>query len=316
MLRLLFSRPDWFKSLQGKHVIVTESCKGSGFSLAKRCLAEGAFVTLMAVKEADLRKAAEELVEAIGCPADRILLKAVDVAEAAEVMTAIEEAFQWRPIDILICNAAIAKTGLLEDVPCEDLERILRINYLGSVYPVRAALPLMKQRSLANPSSIIFINSISSVFTAYASNMYTISKYAQKGFAECLRLELIRHNIAVHLVKSGYIETGIMNEYEEFATANPFWGRLRLVESWNLARTADEFAGLVIADVKRGGDFVINIGRVAFLLCLLGREAYPPESVTKLAMELLFTVPLRLLTFYWAHYVKSLPPCFSKLQVH
>lgn len=101
---------------------------------------------------------------------DYLFVQVVDVASASEIAAVIEESFHWRPIDVLVCNAGIAKGGYLEDVSISDLEMQYHINLLGSIYPVHAALPLLKPRSLAgHPTSIVFINSLCSLVTYHLS---------------------------------------------------------------------------------------------------------------------------------------------------
>lgn len=69
------SDPNHIKSLLGKHVVITGGSSGIGFALAKRCVSEGAFVTLMSRTESNLVKARDSLIEIVGAQSDRILLK-------------------------------------------------------------------------------------------------------------------------------------------------------------------------------------------------------------------------------------------------
>ena len=82
---------------------------------------------------------------------------------------AIKESFEWKPIDILICCAGIASSGRMGEAKVDVLEMINRVNLMGCVLPVHTALPMMKSRSLTNPSSIVIISSLASL-VSYISN--------------------------------------------------------------------------------------------------------------------------------------------------
>lgn len=88
-------------------------------------------------------------------------MQAVDVSDSTAVSAAIVECFEWRPIDLLICNAGSSGHGLFGEVKTSELDRLTKTNLLGCVYPVHAALPLMKARSKQYPSSIVFMGSLS-----------------------------------------------------------------------------------------------------------------------------------------------------------
>lgn len=83
------------------------------------------------------------------------------MTDATAVAAAIVESFEWKPIDILICNAGTAIHGFLDGMKVRELDAVTRTNVLGCAYPLHAALPLMKARSSQHPSSIVLIGSLS-----------------------------------------------------------------------------------------------------------------------------------------------------------
>lgn len=295
LLKLSVRAPRFFPSLLDKHVVVTGGSVGIGLSLAKRCLLEGAFVTLMARTELNLVKARDSLVQQLGCSKDRILLKTVDVACPSAIKAAIEESFSWRPIDILICNAGIAKGGFFEDVSTQVLESQFRINLLGSIYPVHAALPLMKKRSQKHHTSIVFVNSLCTLFFACGANTYMASKYAQRGLAELLKLQLRPYNINVQLVIPGFTETSMLDEVDKFSSSAPVWRSLLMFKREN-AQTTDQVAQIAIEAVKRG-NFLTTTGMDGFFLRILGRGLLPEDSLVMGTLELLLVLPARIASF-------------------
>eukprot|EP00250_Pteridium_aquilinum_P015659 c22683_g1_i7 orf=229-1062(+) len=210
------SKRKHLASLEGKHVVITGGSCGIGFALAKECLSQGASVTLIARNLSRLSRAADILSSTCGTlatsPHGKILLKAVDVSDATAVSVAIAECFEWKPIDILICNAGTLIPGFLDNATVNELETVIKTNILGCVYPVHAALPLMKARCKEHPSSIVLMSSLSGLLFVSGLNVYTATKYALKGLAEMLRFELMPHNIRISLVCPGFVETAMLDE--------------------------------------------------------------------------------------------------------
>lgn len=85
------------------------------------------------------------------------------MADYGAISTAVKESFDWRPIDILVNNAGITRSGFMEDFSVEDIDVVVKTNVLGSVYPVQAILPQLKQRSYEHPISIVFVGSLASL---------------------------------------------------------------------------------------------------------------------------------------------------------
>ena len=96
-------------------------------------------------------------------------MQAVDVANGEAISMAIKECFEQRPIDILVCCAGIAISARVVDATVETLEMVNRVNLMGCVLPIHSALPMMKARSLNNPSSIVIISSLSSLVSHITS---------------------------------------------------------------------------------------------------------------------------------------------------
>jgi NADP-dependent 3-hydroxy acid dehydrogenase YdfG len=109
-------------------------------------------------------------------------LQIADVGDYAAIARVIEEALTWRPIDVLICNAGITRSGFFEDVSVEDLNAVVQTNLLGTVYPVHAALPSLKERSRSHPVAIVFIGSLASLVSSHDSSkaIFPLGSYDQR----------------------------------------------------------------------------------------------------------------------------------------
>jgi short-subunit dehydrogenase len=108
-------------------------------------------------------------------------------------------------IDLLVNNAGIpGRTGFL-DAEAERIENVVRVNYLGGVWCLRAFLPALVA---ARPAHVVNIVSVAgTVSGAGTSGLYTASKHAQLAFSRSVAAELEPLGIHVHTVLPGFVET-------------------------------------------------------------------------------------------------------------
>ena len=123
-----------------------------------------------------------------------------DVADRAAVEAVARGVLARHPqIDLLVNNAGVAARGNYLDVGPETIERVMRVNYLGSVWTTLAFLPgLGAGAHVAN---------IVSVAGTVARGPYSASKHAQLAFSRSLAVELAARGVKVHTVNPGFVET-------------------------------------------------------------------------------------------------------------
>jgi len=268
-------------------VFLTGASSGIGLAVAKEMLQEGAFITLLARNRDKLEKAAKSLLKELQCPAERILVKAADVGNYKAISTAVRESYDWRPIDILINNAGITRSGFVEEVSVEDMNAVVQTNLLGSLYPLHAALPDLKMRSRSHPISIVFIGSLASLCWLYGNGMYTSTKYAIKGIAECLRLELAPYNIRVNLVCPGFVESALLDDAcsnEEVTTGMQFASFFNR----DIAQSPQTVARIILAGIKSGTFLITTTPGLGPICVTLTRGFAPAESFLRNLFEAFF----------------------------
>jgi NAD(P)-dependent dehydrogenase (short-subunit alcohol dehydrogenase family) len=180
----------------GRVAVVTGASSGIGAEIARLLAARGDLCILLARRADRLGTLAEELGgEAETC----------DVSDRAAVDSVAERVLERHPrIDLLVNNAGIpGRTRFLDGDP-EQIERLIRINYLGAVWCLRAFLPGLRA---AAPSDVVNIVSVSGVVAAPPSGPYSASKHAQLAFSRTVAAELHGEKIRVHTVKPGFTET-------------------------------------------------------------------------------------------------------------
>ncbi len=175
--------------------VVTGASSGIGVEIARLLAARGDLCVLLARRADRLQEVADELgAEAEPC----------DVSDRAAVEAVAARILERHPsIDVLVNNAGVpGRTRFLDGDP-EVIERLIRINYLGAVWCLRAFLPGLRA---AAPSNVVNIVSVAGV-VAGPSGPYSASKHAELAFSRTVAAELRPEGIRVHTVKPGFAET-------------------------------------------------------------------------------------------------------------
>jgi NAD(P)-dependent dehydrogenase (short-subunit alcohol dehydrogenase family) len=191
------------RPLSEQSVVVVGASSGIGRATALRLAARGAAVTCAARSEGALRTLVHE-VEAAGGKAQAV---PTDVADAAAVVELARRAEQrYGRIDTWVNAAAVSVWGTVDDVTVEEFDRVMRVNFLGQVHGVKAALPALRR---AGGGVVIGISSVEGVRAVPLHAPYVASKMALRGFYDTLRMELAAEGapIAVTTILPASIDT-------------------------------------------------------------------------------------------------------------
>jgi short-subunit dehydrogenase len=184
--------------LRGTVVAVTGASRGIGAAVARAVAERGARVGLVARSASDL-----DAVRA-GLATDSVAVTA-DVAERDAIIDALGRVErELGPIDVLVANAGIGQYGPLVDVPFDEIERVVHVNVLGTMYAIRAVLPGMVERRRGH---VVTIGSIAGRIGSPFEAVYSATKFAGVGLTEALAVEVAPYGIAVSLVNPGVVAT-------------------------------------------------------------------------------------------------------------
>jgi short-subunit dehydrogenase len=132
----------------------------------------------------------------------------VDVANQASCEAFIEAVgAKWNKIDILINNAGISMRALVNEVSYDTLKNVMDINFWGTVYCTKTALPFI----LKNKGVIVGVSSIAGYRGLPGRSGYSASKYALNGWLEALKTELYGSGTHVMWVCPGFTTSNIRN---------------------------------------------------------------------------------------------------------
>jgi short-subunit dehydrogenase len=184
-------------------VVLTGASLGIGREMALQLADQGAWLALAARGEEPLRQVEEEC-RARGGKAISVV---TDVGEEAQCAALIERTVAaYGRIDTLINNAGLSMWARFDEI--RDLsifERLLRVNYLGSVYCTHYALPHLKRTR----GRIVGVSSLTGKTGVPTRSGYAASKHAMAGFFDSLRIELDGSGITVTMTYPGFVSTGI-----------------------------------------------------------------------------------------------------------
>jgi hypothetical protein len=189
------------ESFRDLRVLVTGASSGIGRAFALRLAGQGARLALVARRRDELDALAGE----IDTRGGEALVLPCDVAERDQVEACAARAEQMLGgVDLLVNNAGYGHHRAFLDWDVADMERMLRVNYLGSLYFTRSLAPGMRARGCG---WIVFVASVAGRIASPEESAYVASKFAMVGLAESLSIELEQHGIHVLTVCPGVVDT-------------------------------------------------------------------------------------------------------------
>jgi NAD(P)-dependent dehydrogenase (short-subunit alcohol dehydrogenase family) len=191
------------KPVSQQVVVIVGASTGIGRATALAFAAAGARV----VCAARSTQALDTLVKEIESGGGAALAVPTDVADPAAVRALAAAAEQhFGRIDTWVNNAAVGVWGRVEDITDEEFDRVMRVNFLGQVHGVHAALPALRR---AGGGGIIGVASVEGVRAVPLHAPYTASKFALRAFYDSLRIEMAQDGepIAVTTILPASIDT-------------------------------------------------------------------------------------------------------------
>lgn len=188
--------------LKDKTVVITGASSGIGEAMAEVYASMGAKVVLGA-RHADKLEALCRRIEQRGGKAAWCV---TDVTRKEDCMRLIDTAVEhFGGIDVMICNAGISMRALFDDVDLDVLHRLMDVNFWGTVYCTKYALPYL-QRS---HGSLVGISSVAGIHGLPGRTGYSASKFAMTGFLETIRIENLKKGLHVMVACPGFTASNV-----------------------------------------------------------------------------------------------------------
>jgi NAD(P)-dependent dehydrogenase (short-subunit alcohol dehydrogenase family) len=251
--------------LNGGVAAVTGAGSGIGQALAQQLAAAGSAVAIADIDEAGLAETARLLAKVDALVTATVL----DVADEAGVRAFAEEvSHRHGRVTLLINNAGVALEGTSEEISLDDFRWLMNINFWGTVYGVKYFLPMLRREER---SHIVNISSVFGLIAPPGQPAYSASKFAVRGFTECLRHELAGTPVHVSCVHPGGIRTAIARRARIGAGVKRTGLEEKAARFEKLFRTSPEVAAArILRGVERREPRIL-IGSDAYKIDILQR---------------------------------------------
>lgn len=253
-------------------MIITGGSSGIGFALAREFGLRGAFITIAGRNANNLHKAAASLNES----GIEVLTVEGDVSKENDCKDIIGKTIEkYGRIDILVNNAGISMRAAFKDTDLEVLHELMNINFWGTVYCTKHALPWL----LKCKGSVVGIISVAGHIGLPGRTGYSASKFAMRGFLDTLRAENLHTGLHVLVAAPGFTASNIRNS--ALTADGTKQGETPRDESKMMS--ADTAAKKIVnAVVKRKDSLVLTFWEGKFTVFL---NKFCPRFVSKLAFS-------------------------------
>ena len=282
--------------LKGKHVFITGGSSGIGKAVAKEYIKKGANVTIAARNRKKLADAVKELEVydfSVTREHHKIISVSVDVSSSEFVVEkAIQSAVKamGRDVDVLVNCAGTSIAGAFDDISTDSFQNLFSANVMGSVYPTRCVMKGMKERK---DGRVIFVASQVAQCAIHGYSAYAASKWALRGLAEALQMELKPYNVLVSIAYPPDTDTP---GYEEEMKSKPFLTK-KLSESGSVFKAEEVAKDIVIYSNK--GYFGIATGLDGWLLKQLHPGMSPVNVLWEVLQQIVFAPVARAISIFY-----------------
>jgi short-subunit dehydrogenase len=188
--------------MKNKVVVITGASSGIGLAMVNEFATRGAKVVLAARTIEKL----DEISKDLNAKGHESLVVKTDVSIENDCKNLITQTInKFGKIDILINNAGISMRAIFEEVDLAVLRQLMDINFWGTVYCTKYALPYL----LKEKGSVVGVSSIAGFKGLPARTGYSASKFAMQGFLETLRIENLNQGLHVLIAAPGFTASNI-----------------------------------------------------------------------------------------------------------
>ena len=190
------------RNFKNKVVMITGGASGIGLATALEFARAGSKIVMVDMDAAMLEIRQQEFGDQ-GFP---ILTISCDVTDENACNAAVKTCLErFKALDLLFNNAGITQRSLFENTRTSVIKKVMDVNFFGSLYMTKAALPIL----IARKGLIIVNESVAGVSPLLGRCGYAASKHALHGFFTSLRCELRHKGVHVMIVCPGFIKTNL-----------------------------------------------------------------------------------------------------------
>ncbi|KAK6110832.1 short chain dehydrogenase family protein [Brugia pahangi] len=280
------------------YIYLLGGSKGIGKAIAVALIRRGCSISLVARNVEQLEFVCNELNTLAKTERNGAVAKyySVDVTSSYTVLKrVVEEAEnELGDINILVNNAGYALQGAFDSVDVSVYEEQMYLNFLSAVYITRAVVSKMKK---SRDGQIIFVNSAAGQCPIWGYTAYGATKFAMRGFAEALYMELLPYSVQVSVIYPPNTNT---EGYQREILTMP--KELKEISGTAGLFEPETVAECLIYNLSRG-NYHTCIGLEGWALGVLSAGAAPEKSFLQAAAQVLLGGLLRgIMLIYIGHF--------------
>jgi short-subunit dehydrogenase len=268
--------------VQSKVIIVTGAGGGIGGELVRELLKKGANVAAVDLRDESLNKLKDSINELPG----KLTMHALNISDRKAVENLPESvvAEQGRVDGLINCAGIIQPFVKVNDLDYDAIERVMNVNFYGTLYMTKAFLPYFLKRDEAH---IVNVSSMGGFLPVPGQSIYGASKAAVKLMSEGLYAELLNTPVRVSLVFPGATNTDITKN-SDVGSKTPSTTKDD-VKKMNIKMLSPEKAAKIIIDGMEKNKPQIFTGSDSRFMNILYRlnPVYATKLITKQMQSLL-----------------------------
>lgn len=238
--------------IKDKVFVVTGAGSGMGRALTIQLVNKGAKVAMVDIHEGALKETAQLT------DRQKVSVHIVNITDTEAVNQLPKEVIQHHgQIDAVVNNAGIIQPFVdIKDLDFSTIERVMNINFYGTLRMTKSFLPYLINRPEAH---IANVSSMGGFIPFPGQSIYGASKAAVKLMTEALYAELKTTNVGVTIIFPGAVNTNIMSNSGVQSEKEQEQSKQEMA---NKTLSADKAAQLMIAAIEKNK-----------LICLVGKDA-------------------------------------------
>src|SRR5699024_2271269 len=193
-------------------VFITGAASGIGYATGVDFLKNGYHVVFSDVNQAGLEAVEAELKHYL----EQLMVIRCDVTQEVEIEKTIKKIMDtYNRIDIVINNAGMQHVDLVEDLPTEKFDVMMRIMVTAPFIISKHCFPIMKEQKFGR---IINMSSFNGLIGFAGKAAYNSAKHGVNGLTKVLALEGADYGITVNSICPGYADTPLVRgQFEDLA---------------------------------------------------------------------------------------------------
>jgi NAD(P)-dependent dehydrogenase (short-subunit alcohol dehydrogenase family) len=177
-----------------------------------------------------------------------VRIETMDVDSDESVKQAFGQILAQGPVDVLVNNAGIERTGAIEETPVADFRTCMETNYFGAIRCIQAVMRPMRERG---SGAIINVTSVAGKISVSPMGPYSASKFALEALSEALAQELKAFGVRVAIVEPGIIDTRMARNIEGMGSSKTYPQVRRIAALFEGTMTAGAGQPQVVAQKVR-----------------------------------------------------------------